>query len=139
MIDPITLTIIIFGHFIADFVCQNRWMGENKSSNYKALFAHCSVYFSALLIITLIFLNFEATTIFQYVFINSIIHCIVDFLTSRTSKYVHKKIKDSTYLIQDDGEWKREGCWEWMFWNVIGFDQFLHVATLILTYQIFLA
>ena len=99
---------LLFSHWVADFILQSDWMAQNKSKRWDALLAHCSVYGIALGILTL-------NPIFGL--INAFIHILVDFFTSRLNSYLWDK---------------KEVHW---FFVSIGFDQFIHFVTLILTYN----
>jgi hypothetical protein len=95
-----------FCHWVADFVCQSNWMAQNKSKNNKALIQHCLVY--TLILEIMLFNPF-------YGIINGLIHFPVDYVTSR----VNSKL------------WNEKKI-HWFFVSV-GFDQFIHFVTLILT------
>ena len=105
----IQLIAIFSVHFIADFLLQTRWMGENKSHSHKALLAHIGVYTACLSVFG-----------WQYALINGSIHMVVDFFSSRASSYFYKK-KQMHY-----------------FWAVIGADQLLHNVTLLITWNMLL-
>ena len=105
------MIIILYAHFLADFVFQTRYMAENKSKSIKVLSLHILEYFSIMLI-ALYF--FDVSILF--IAWNSIAHFVVDYFTSKlTSKlWAEKRVHD--------------------FFVVIGFDQFLHVALLTWSY-----
>jgi hypothetical protein len=91
-------------HFIADFVCQTRKMGEKKSSSVKWLTIHCVVYSFFFLWVG-----------WKYAIINGMLHWIVDFITSRIAKDFYEKGNLGG------------------FWAVVGFDQYIHQLCLIFT------
>jgi hypothetical protein len=99
---------ILFSHWVADFVCQSDWMAQNKSKNFSALVAHIAVYSGVLAIMTM---NGP------FAALNGLIHLVIDFFTSRIAGklWADKKVH--------------------YFFVVIGFDQFLHTAILLLTYS----
>lgn len=103
------LYLIFAIHYVADFVLQSRWMAENKSSNVTALMTHVSIY--SLCFLPLIYFT-DSILLFVFLVWNFVTHCIIDFFTSQwtTKFYQEKRMK--------------------AFWNTIGFDQFLHVVTL---------
>jgi len=133
-----TIIALLFVHFIADFVCQNDKMALNKSKSVKWLTIHVLVYtlvlfFGAVLILqpnvhTVIAEMYEnKVTIYYipilgYVFLNAVLHWVTDFFTSRLNSFLLKKFAPSHH---------------WFFVGV-GFDQFIHTSTLILTYQYFI-
>jgi hypothetical protein len=96
---------LVWIHFIADFILQNDKMATRKSSSIRWLGAHCMIYGSC-------FFGFG----WKYALLNMAMHFLTDSVTSR-----------GTALL-----WKHnERHW---FFCLIGFDQAVHLTTLILTY-----
>lgn len=108
------ILLIIFLHFIADFVCQSHWMATNKSKDVVALSAHVVVY-TCVLTAGLVIVLGVSYPLFQYCIMNGLLHFYVDFVTSRVSSYMWSKGR-----IHD-------------FFVVVGFDQLVHYFCLILT------
>lgn len=106
------LIYIFFLHWVGDFVLQSRWMGNNKSKNWFALAFHVAVYENVLF-----FGLIAYPGALKFAVINMIIHFFIDAITSRASGFFFKK--NNIYA----------------FFTVIGFDQFLHAATLMLTFH----
>lgn len=103
--------IIIIGHYISDFLLQNKYMAENKSSSLEALLVHTSVYGIFWMILTmLIFNDLILSTIFGL--ITFVTHTFIDFVTSKINSRLYKNNKIR------------------LFFNVIGFDQVLHYLVL---------
>lgn len=115
---------ILFWHWVADFRAQTHEMAINKSTSNKWLTKHIIAYGNNLLYGSLPLLvygvvmgkNF-ALPIVLFVVVNCILHWITDYFTSRrTSKL-----------------WKEQDIHN--FFVVVGFDQFIHMACLILSYN----
>lgn len=103
--DFLALLIILFFHYVADFVFQTSWMAENKSSSMKALGWHIATYSIPFFIVGI-----------KYAVLNALLHGIVDYFSSRQSKraYQEKSMKE--------------------FWIIIGLDQLVHQICLIGTF-----
>jgi uncharacterized membrane protein len=88
-------------------------MAMGKSKKFAPLFVHILVYSGILFLGFLPISGLLAAG--QFALANGVIHLVIDFLTSKASAYFFQK--------------KNLG----MGFKVVGFDQFLHAATLILT------
>ena len=97
-------------HFIADFVLQRRWVATNKSSNWLALGEH-------ILIVFLCFLPFG----FTFSLLNALVHMVIDKTIWNVYKWLRGKEDKETFKFWEDD----------LFYTTIGFDQLLHVVTLI--------
>lgn len=116
--------IILFFHWIADFLLQTTDMAINKSKSNYWLSKHVVAYFwgmSPLILLGMYHSNFVAA-IFWLLF-NCTLHLITDYCTSRwTSKlYAAKKYYGFP-----------------AFFSVIGLDQFIHTFYLLSTFQYFI-
>lgn len=107
MIDINTFILIMFVHWVADFIMQTRWMATNKSTSNLALGTHILVYMIPMSMFGVYF-----------AIINGILHFTVDYFTSRGTSYLWKK--QETH----------------MFFILIGLDQFLHMVCLLYTYKL---
>jgi len=105
----IDIILLIWVHFVADFVLQTDKMAINKSSSNKWLLYHVVVY-------TIQFFWFG----YIFAIVNGIAHFIVDYITSRATSYLWSK---------DKRHW---------FFVVIGLDQALHFTILVSTYSYFI-
>lgn len=117
----VTIIIILFAHFLADFLFQNSWMAKNKSSNNFPLSAHILVY-SGILLIPSFFIFDNPVNAWYFTIINAFLHYCVDYWTSKLSSYCYKNNYMGTNYLPNIS-----------FWTVIGFDQFLHSSMLIST------
>lgn len=96
--------LIIWIHFLADFVCQTDEMATNKSTSLLYLGLHVITY---TLIMCVLGVTFALT--------NGVLHFIIDYVTSKCTSALWRKNKK-----------------HWFF-TMIGFDQALHLTILILT------
>lgn len=99
-----TVLILIWIHFVADFVLQSDKVALKKSSNVKIMGLHVAIYSFAFVI----FGPF-------YCFVNAAFHMLVDGVSSKLTSYLWKR---------DQRHW---------FFVVIGLDQAIHMTCLILT------
>lgn len=105
-----TFIYILFLHLIGDFAAQTRWMAENKSKEHTPLVIHVLCY-GLVLSLGLGWLV-HLPQLLGFIGLNAFAHLITDSITSRMTSYF----------------WSRS--WTYMFFLTIGFDQFLHTATL---------
>ena len=101
------IIIIIWLHFVADFILQSDKMALNKSSNNRWLCIHSICY-------SIPFLYFGLT----YCIINGMLHFSIDYITSRITGYLYQK---------EERHW---------FFVMIGLDQAAHLSCLILLLNI---
>lgn len=133
------LVAILGLHFVADFLLQTRKMGLNKGKSVMWLSIHVGVYLIAFLIFGLLFghLVLEDPTnmkpVLEYCILNASLHWVTDFLTSRLGGWCWNKSLD----YKQKGNTKKEMLWQYNFFGVLGLDQFIHGACLLLTYHYF--
>jgi hypothetical protein len=114
----LTLLILFWVHFLADFVLQSDKMALNKSHSFKWLTAHAVVYGLPFYVFIGLLVNFRFAVL--YAVLNSSLHWIVDAVTSRIT---------AKLWLHHQRHW---------FFVVIGFDQAIHYTCLILTYVVLL-
>ena len=122
-INLTVVLLIIFSHWIADFIFQDEKDAIQKSYNNWALTSHVLMYCNVMLIsILFISKDFNGTALF--IIITFISHWVTDYYTS---KIVKKRFDNKRFgsSIPNFGGF-----------TVIGFDQFLHYLQLLITYKI---
>lgn len=123
------IIIILFVHWVADFLFQTKWMAENKSSQWYPLLAHTITYtfifwiagLTAYIIKNRGMASIDYLHIFEFVVITFICHTITDYFTSRWTKRLREQEKYYGFPS---------------FFSVIGLDQWLHALQLIVTFTI---
>ena len=106
MIDIATIILLIWLHFVADFIMQSDYVAKNKSKSNKVLLQHVMLYSIPFFLIGPVF-----------ALVNAALHFAVDYVTSRMTSYFWNKGKVHDFFV------------------VIGLDQAIHLSTLILTYM----
>ena len=123
MISINFLILILFYHWVMDFVAQTRHVAETKSESFTTVFMHACLYMMPAFVINAIAFVFNQFYLPTYIafsswiFVNGIAHLVQDFYTSRTQAYLHTQNKTK------------------LFWNSLGFDQFAHIAFAVLSYK----
>ena len=118
MIPLSTTLYILLTHWFADFVLQSNWMAQNKSKQWDALLAHIGMYTLPFLCISAIIFHDWQVAIYWALF-NGLAHGAVDYVTSRITSNLYAKGRIHDFFI----------C--------IGFDQLIHIATLLVSYYYF--
>lgn len=119
-----TLTVILLmllGHFVADWLMQDDNMGKGKSSDNAILTMHVLLYTLGMVLITVWPHLFMGAKFALWIFLNSALHWITDYITSRQTKKARKTER-----------WY--GIWPMGFFQIIGLDQAIHYFTLFSTY-----
>lgn len=120
--DILTILIIIFCHFICDFIMQDEQWANNKSINNKALLKHTATYSLLFGILGFFFILHNPIFWIYFTCITFTCHTITDYITSRIVKKKFQKLEYGS-SIPNTGAF-----------SVIGFDQVLHYFQLFLTY-----
>jgi hypothetical protein len=109
------MIVLFWLHFIADFILQTDKMALNKSKSFKWLSIHALVYGIPFLLYISIAFGWLPGIV--YALINSVMHWIVDAITSRITSYLWQKEKRHWFFV------------------VIGLDQAIHMTCLVLTFE----
>lgn len=106
---------VLFLHWVADFVCQSRYMAANKAKCNYTLLWHVGVYSGVMAVGLSIFayITKEYWSVFFFVAINAVLHYITDYFSSR----------------QTTKAWRSNKIHR--FFAIIGGDQFIHQLCLI--------
>jgi hypothetical protein len=113
MISMWAILAILSTHYLADFVCQSRRLATRKSFDNRALWTHAAQY---ALWFTPVALMLPHACGVVFLAVTALAHGLTDYVTSR----------------QATAAWLDEDMYR--FWVIIGFDQWVHVLTLLLTY-----
>ena len=121
------LTVILFGHWLSDFVLQKNKKSTRKKIKYKNvkhILPHTLLYTTILTIgVNLlcitedIYCNYKLS-VFYFFTITYITHFITDLVVTKINSKFLKKNQRHNYIV------------------MIGFDQFIHATTLILIYNL---
>lgn len=129
MISAYLVLWLLFSHWVADFLLQTDDMAKNKSSDCIVLGFHCIFYSIVMTFCFLIFYitaqlyypleffiirpDFPAEYLTFFLFGTFVFHFAIDYVTSRMT---------TEFWIREERHW---------FFVTIGFDQFLHFASII--------
>lgn len=114
------IVIVLFFHWVFDFVLQTEWMASNKSHSVRALSAHAIVYTVGMLLAGF-FIAGPTTTAVLFGLVNGVLHFCVDFCTSKLTAALWKKKDVHNFFV------------------VIGADQLTHNITLLATLSLFIS
>jgi hypothetical protein len=117
--------VALFGaHYVGDWLCQPRWMAMNKSVSPKVLLQHLSIVTACLYFPTMLYCQLhgqEGMSVLFKLSVNALVHGLIDW-------NLWKHYKRKVYKLENPKDFK---FWEdKSFYDTIGFDQFMHVATL---------
>lgn len=111
-----TIILILFTHFVADFIFQTKKQAIGKSKSNWLLTAHVGTYGVGLALFTQLWIGSTLPTLY-WILCNMFLHWLTDFITGRINSHLWSK-----------------GMENWFFVG-IGADQFIHHACLLLTYE----
>ena len=108
--------LIALIHFIGDFIFQTDEMSRNKSTSIYWLSLHVLVY-SLITTMGWAAISLVPVVLFKVFILTYITHWCTDFVTSKLTGYLYQKGDIHNFFV------------------VIGIDQFIHLTTLMLTYN----
>lgn len=116
--------LLLFLHWIADFVLQTEWMAVNKYKDKEALLTHVLVYTSVFFIFSFGMYLIESNIAWLlFSLVIGILHFYTDMYTSRWTNRLSR-------IAKITGSYHN-------FFVVIGFDQLLHFLQLLLVFKLF--
>ena len=124
-ITLLQIFVVIFFHWVADFLLQNTEMATNKSKSNYWLTKHVKAYMFGILPITFFIIQFGNATILgalAWWLLNGGLHWCTDYLTSRWTSKLYAQQKFYGFPA---------------FFSVIGLDQVIHYVCLFGTYCIY--
>lgn len=107
--------IMMLGHWIADFVCQTHWQATNKSKNWMALSSHVAIYTAIMTVFFVALVPPSVQAVLLFVGVTFASHFMTDAITSRITSYLWAKQKVHDFFV------------------VVGFDQLIHLSTIMAT------
>lgn len=124
MINFYEVSIILFAHYIADFLFQTNWMAKGKSSSLMKLSVHILTYTLVLFVCCffLILIRYDITIsdLMVYAIVSGMLHFSVDFFTSKITSWQHTNGYMGSDSVPNLG-----------FFSTIGADQLIHSLCLI--------
>lgn len=108
--------LIMFIHWVSDFVFQTQEMATNKGKSIKWLSYHVFVY-ALLTAMGWAAISLVPIVLFKVFTLTFITHWCTDFVTSKITGYFYLKGDIHNFFV------------------VVGIDQFIHLTTLMLTYN----
>jgi hypothetical protein len=106
-----TLLVIFFSHWVGDYLFQTTPMALRKGTSLYWLSLHVLVYTGTILVFSAFVLG--GMSALKFGMMSGALHWIVDFFTSRIAPRVIHRPR--------------------VYYPLIGFDQFLHIASLLIT------
>ena len=109
----ITTLLLIWAHFIGDFVFQTDEVARGKGRSNWALLSHTLTY-----IATFSLLGWFIPITTDWLIANMVLHGVVDYVTSRVKTRLWRNNESHLFFV------------------VVGIDQAIHLSCLLLTYQL---
>ena len=122
--NDMLLVVILFTHWLADFVFQSDETAKNKSSKFKVLLGHALSYamYWQITICLFYYLNKlgaqDVSDVFLFGGITFASHLFIDYVTSKYNKKLWEEGRTHDFFVS------------------IGFDQLLHYLQLWFTFKL---
>lgn len=124
MISFFEVSILLFAHYVADFLFQTNWMARGKSSSLIKLGTHILTYTFVLFLCSFFFVlirtEITLSNLAAFAIISGILHFSVDFFTSKITSWQYKNNMMGSDTVPNFG-----------FFSTIGADQLIHSLCLI--------
>lgn len=112
------LFVILFIHWVADFILQTDKQAKNKSTDLHYLMEHTFVYSFCFIPFAIYHTGDSWRMMFLFPIITLVFHTITDYFTSRLNAKLWREKEVHLFFVS------------------VGFDQLLHFAQLIITFQL---
>lgn len=117
------MIVVLFQHWLFDFFCQPHWMSLRKSKEWNVLFFHAAVITAGCIVTGPILFETHSfargfSHVLEWGFLNGAAHFGIDAVTSRITSRLYAAGRVHGFFV------------------VIGFDQFLHTALLLASWQV---
>jgi hypothetical protein len=123
---------ILFLHYLGDYIFQPYSMSLRKSEDYMVLLYHTIIYSGTIYAGLLLVVGVQEALLFSTA--TFVAHYVVDFITSRI-------ISDNSSALRLDPDVKKPIHKRLELWgpiSLLGFDQLLHQACLLIAAGVFL-
>jgi hypothetical protein len=123
---------ILFLHYLGDYIFQPYSMSVRKSEDYMVLLYHTIIYTGTIYAGLLLVVGVQEALLFSTA--TFVAHYVVDFITSRI-------ISDNSSALRLDPDVKKPIHKRLELWgpiSLLGFDQLLHQACLLIAAGVFL-
>jgi hypothetical protein len=123
---------ILFLHYLGDYIFQPYSMSVRKSEDYMVLLYHTIIYTGTIYAGLLLVVGVQEALLFSTA--TFVAHYVVDFITSRI-------ISDNSSALRLDPDVKKPIHKRLELWgpiSLLGFDQLLHQACLLIAADVFL-
>ena len=120
----INILLLIWVHFVADFILQSDWMARGKSKDSWILLTHVLIYTVPLLLLGIFFMlrihiSIGSPLAVHWALVNGVLHFATDYVSSRITTKLWSEQKVHWFFV------------------VIGCDQAVHMTCLVVTYYYF--